>query len=98
MRSIAGKPPLHLPEYRPAEYDCLNQKLKTYYARKRKLFEDTYPDFYDADLRELFFSHTMGRDESRRPFICGGGDGVCLIPSANGRTKENSGSTNCSRA
>jgi hypothetical protein len=37
-----------------AEYNFLNVKLKTYYARKRKLYEDTYPDFYDADLRELF--------------------------------------------
>jgi hypothetical protein len=54
MRSLAGKPPVHTPEYRAAEYDCLNLKLKTYYARKRKLYEDTYPDFYDADLRELF--------------------------------------------
>jgi hypothetical protein len=54
MRSLAGNPPLHLPEYRVAEHDCLNLKLKTYYARKRKLYEDTYPDFYDADLRQLF--------------------------------------------
>ncbi|MBA3543558.1 MAG: hypothetical protein H0T83_03840 [Chthoniobacterales bacterium] len=54
MRSIAGKPPIHTPEYRVADYDCLNLKLKTYYERKRKLYEDTYPDFYDADLRELF--------------------------------------------
>ena len=54
MRSLAGKPPLHAPEYRPSDYDCLNLKLKTYYARKRKLYEDTYPDFYDADLRQLF--------------------------------------------
>ncbi len=54
MRSLAGKPPVHAPEYRPADYDCLNLKLKTYYARKRKLYEDTYPDFYDADLRQLF--------------------------------------------
>jgi hypothetical protein len=54
MRSLAGKPPIHAPEYRATEYDCLNLKLKTYYARKRKLYEDTYPDFYDADLRELF--------------------------------------------
>jgi hypothetical protein len=54
MRSLAGKPPLHMPEYNPADYDCLNLKLKTYYARKRKLYADTYPDFYDADLRELF--------------------------------------------
>src|SRR6059058_5807849 len=42
MRSLAGKPPLHLPEYRVSDYDCLNQKLKTYYAHKRKLYEDTY--------------------------------------------------------
>ena len=54
MRSLVGKPPIHAPEYRAADYDCLNLKLKTYYARKRKLYEDTYPDFYDADLRQLF--------------------------------------------
>jgi hypothetical protein len=54
MRSIVGKPPVHQPAFRPTEYDCLNQKLKTYYARKRKLYEDTYPDFYDQDLTNLF--------------------------------------------
>jgi hypothetical protein len=54
MRSIAGKPPLHLPEFRVTDHDFLNVKLKTYYARKRKLYEDTYPDFYDAELRTLF--------------------------------------------
>ena len=54
MRSLAGKPPLHVPKYRVAEYNCLNVTLKTYYARKRKLYEDAYPDFYDADLRHLF--------------------------------------------
>ena len=43
MRSLAGKPPLHQPEYRVADYDCLNVKLKTYYARKRKLYEDSFP-------------------------------------------------------
>lgn len=54
MRSLAGKPPTHLPPYREADYNCLNVKLKTYYARKRKLYQDTYPDFYDTDLRQLF--------------------------------------------
>lgn len=54
MRSLRGKPPVHMPEYRAADYDCLSLKLKTYYARKRKLYEDTYPDFYDTDLRQLF--------------------------------------------
>jgi hypothetical protein len=54
MKSIAGKPPLHAPVFRARDYDCLNLKLKTYYARKRKLFEDSYPDFYDRDLHALF--------------------------------------------
>src|ERR687888_2110828 len=54
MHSLAGKRPTQTPRYRVADYDFLNVKLKTYYARKRKLYEDTYPDFYDADLRQLF--------------------------------------------
>ena len=54
MRSIAGQPPLCQPAYRAKDFDCLNLKLKTYYARKRKEYEDTYPDFYDRDLRQLF--------------------------------------------
>ncbi len=54
MKSLAAQSPTHLPKYRAADYNCLNVKLKTYYARKRKLYADTYPDFYDADLRQLF--------------------------------------------
>jgi hypothetical protein len=54
MRSLAGRPPTHLPGYRLAEYDCLGLKLKTYYTRKKKLNADTYPDFYDRDLRAIF--------------------------------------------
>ena len=54
MRELAGRPPLPLPAYRVADYDCLNVKLKTYYARKRKEYEHSFPDFYDKDLRELF--------------------------------------------
>ena len=54
MRSLAGKPPLPLPEYKVTDHDCLNVKLKTYYARKRKEYEHSFPDFYDKDLRQLF--------------------------------------------
>jgi len=46
MKSLAGKPPLPMPEYRVADYDCLSIKLKTYYARKRKEYEHSFPDFY----------------------------------------------------
>ncbi len=54
MASLAGQPPVNQPGYRVKDYDFLNIKLKTYYARKRKLYEDAYPDFYDNDLRQLF--------------------------------------------
>lgn len=54
MTSLANQPPSYAPDYRVRDYNCLNVKLKTYYSRKRRLFEDTYPDFYDADLRQLF--------------------------------------------
>lgn len=54
MRSLAGAAPVHQPAYRVAEYDCLGLKLRTYYARKRKAYEEGHPEFYDNDLRELF--------------------------------------------
>jgi hypothetical protein len=54
MTSLAGLPPVRQPEYRVADYDCLNVKLKNYYLRKRKLYEDAYEDFYDRDLQKLF--------------------------------------------
>src|SRR6266852_3230771 len=54
VKSLAGKAPAFSPKYRVPDYDGLNIKLKTYYARKRKLYEDIYPGFYDVDLRQLF--------------------------------------------
>lgn len=54
MKSLAGMPPAHLPECRVVDYDCLSVKLKNYYIRKRKLYEDAYEDFYDRDLQKLF--------------------------------------------
>jgi len=54
MRSLAGQAPPALPDYRASDHDCLNLKLKTYYARKRKAYEHSFPNFYDNDLRRLF--------------------------------------------
>src|SRR6185436_20011362 len=54
MGSLAGRLAPYQPGYRVKDFDCLNVKLKTYYAKKRKLYEDSYPDFYDRDLRALF--------------------------------------------
>src|ERR1700692_2475684 len=58
MKSLAGKPPVHCPKFRVADYNFLNVKLKTYYARKRKLYEEMYPGFYYVDLKQLFSAPT----------------------------------------
>jgi hypothetical protein len=65
MKSLAGVPPPYQPGYHVKDFDCLNLKLKTYYARKKKLYEDTYPDFYDRDLRQLFSGTADGAEEMR---------------------------------
>lgn len=65
MGSLAGRLPPYQPGYRAKDFDCLNIKLKTHYARKRKLYEDSYPDFYDRDLRALF----TGAPDSGRPLL-----------------------------
>src|SRR5437762_4100632 len=54
MRSLAGQPPVQMPGYFLAEYNCLNIKLKTYYAPNRTLYTDTYPALYDTDLPPPF--------------------------------------------
>ncbi|WP_438481647.1 putative zinc-binding metallopeptidase [Oleiharenicola lentus] len=54
MKTLAGQPPPYQPGYLEKDFNCLNLKLNTFYVRKRKQYEDTYPDFYDRDLRQLF--------------------------------------------
>ena len=54
MKSLQGKLPVCLPKKDLTEFAGLNMKLKTYFKKKTKLYEDTYPHFYDRDLKLLF--------------------------------------------
>lgn len=54
MQSIAGKQPVHQPKFRASEFNFLDVKLKDFYAQKRQIYEESYPDFYDKDLRRIF--------------------------------------------
>jgi len=54
MNQIQEKPALHQPRFRANDHSSLNLKLKTYFFRKRKMYAESYPDFYDRDLRVLF--------------------------------------------
>jgi len=54
MSSLSGKDTKNNPIFNPQEHNGLGVKLKTYYKKKTKLFEEDYPDFYDKDLKILF--------------------------------------------
>ena len=53
------------PERRIAEASRLRKTLQRYYADRRKLYAEDYPDFYDADLRAIFGGE-MGEESAAR--------------------------------
>jgi len=65
MTKIAGKPPLVNPKFNPKQHNGLQIKLKTYFDRKKKIYAESYPDFYDADLKLLFTDHPDERSHVR---------------------------------
>jgi hypothetical protein len=69
MCSLAGKPPVASPRLRVGEHNGLNKKLKTYYTRKRREFAESFPDFYDRDLRKLFGAETVNGHVSAAGFL-----------------------------
>ncbi len=54
MSGLAGKPAKAPAAKELASWTGLGIKLKTYFQRKMKLYADSYPDFYDRDLKNLF--------------------------------------------
>jgi hypothetical protein len=54
MQEVAGKPPAVARGRRISEARKLRTTLTRYYAARRKLYAEDFPDFYDADLRAIF--------------------------------------------
>ncbi len=54
MRKLAGKPSLALSRVKICEASRLRSRLKTYYQRRRRMYAQDFPDFFDSDLRRLF--------------------------------------------
>ena len=54
MSLIAGKDPGELEPCRPSVESSLRIKLRTYYRRKQKAFAESFPDYFDDDLKTLF--------------------------------------------
>ncbi|MDP3921016.1 MAG: putative zinc-binding metallopeptidase [Candidatus Omnitrophota bacterium] len=65
MKSIMGKSPRVRPHFNPDEYSGLRIKLKTYYRNKKKQCQESYPDFYDNDLKALFTDDPDERSDTK---------------------------------
>jgi len=70
MKSLRHRSPAIMTKDHPYAASRLRLKLKTYYQRKRKLYEEDYPDFYDSHLKKLFSVDQSGEDgESAYQFM-----------------------------
>ena len=54
MQKLAGKPPLVYSKARISDAARLRSRLEVHYKRRRLLYAQEFPDFFDADLKKLF--------------------------------------------
>jgi hypothetical protein len=66
MREAKKKPPAVTDGPRWSDVAKLKRTLEHHYAVRRKLWAEEYPDFYDADLRQIFGKTPHGKDAASR--------------------------------
>ncbi|HKY08531.1 MAG TPA: putative zinc-binding metallopeptidase [Candidatus Binatia bacterium] len=54
MQKLSGKPPLVFSKARISDASRLRSRLEAHYKRRRRLYAQEFPDFFDADLKKLF--------------------------------------------
>lgn len=57
---LAGRAPEIVTTDKPYSAARSQMRLSTYYQRKRKQYEEDYPDFFDADLTKIFSRESQG--------------------------------------
>jgi hypothetical protein len=66
MREATATPPGGKKKHRISEASKLRKTLARYYAARRKLYAEDFPDFYDADLRAIFGKGEPGSESAAR--------------------------------
>ncbi len=54
MAKLAGQSPLVLSRTKMSQASRLRSRLEAYYKKRRRLYAQDFPDFFDTDLRKLF--------------------------------------------
>ena len=66
MQEVAQTPPAVKKGRHIYDAKRLQQTLARYYAARRKLYAEDFPDFYDADLRAIFGNGEPGGESAAR--------------------------------
>jgi len=69
MAKVAGSEPKKFLREQAFSVSELRLKLKTYYARKQKLYAQDYPNFYDRDLKAIFSTEPDASRKSAAVFL-----------------------------
>jgi hypothetical protein len=65
MAKLSGQKPLVLSRSRMSEAARLRSRLEAYYKKRRRLYAEDFPDFFDGDLRKLFADSAAAPDAER---------------------------------
>ena len=65
MSKLAGTPPLVFSKVKMSEVSRLRSHLEAHYKRRRRLYAQEFPDFFDADLQKLFVPAASAPDNER---------------------------------
>jgi hypothetical protein len=65
MQQLAGKPPLVFSKAKISEASRLRSRLEAHYKRRRRLYAQEFPDFFDADLKKLFIEASAAPNSER---------------------------------
>ena len=66
IQGAANRPPAVKRGRRISEARKLRKTLDRYYAQRRKLYAEDFPDFYDADLRAIFRNDDPGAESAAK--------------------------------
>ena len=66
IQETANRPPAVKRGRRISEASKLRKPLDRYYAYRRKLYAEDFPDFYDADLRAIFSNGDPGAESAAK--------------------------------
>ncbi len=65
LSNLAAKPPLVLSRAKMSEASRLRSRLEAYYKKRRRLYAQDFPDFFDEDLRRLFANSSIAPTAER---------------------------------